>query len=153
MDKPKKKPLGERGQSLVEFAVMLVILLVLLLGIADFGRAFLIYLSLRDAAQEGAVYASICPTDVTEIQNRSLQSSTGIVDLSTDPNVSFECFYIGPGGETSCSGAPTPGYGVKVRVTYSNYQLMTPLLATFTGTDTFTMHAEATDSILRDSCP
>lgn len=48
-----------RGQSLVEFALVLPMLLVLLLGIADFGRAFAMGIALeasaRDAAEIGAL--------------------------------------------------------------------------------------------------
>lgn len=48
-----------RGQSLVEFALVLPMLLVLLLGIADFGRVFAAGIALeaaaRDAAEVGAL--------------------------------------------------------------------------------------------------
>ena len=51
----------EVGQSLTEFALILVFLLVLLAGVFDVGRAFFAYIIIRDAAQEGAVYGSIAP--------------------------------------------------------------------------------------------
>jgi Flp pilus assembly protein TadG len=44
----------ERGQSLVEFAMVLPLLLVLLFGIVDFGRAFQSWISITNAAREGA---------------------------------------------------------------------------------------------------
>jgi Flp pilus assembly protein TadG len=50
---------SRRGQSLVEFALVLPMLLVLLLGIADFGRVFNAGITLeaatRDAAEAGAL--------------------------------------------------------------------------------------------------
>jgi len=42
----------EKGQSLTEFGVSVVILLVLLAGTVDAGRAFFTYMALRDAVQE-----------------------------------------------------------------------------------------------------
>lgn len=48
---------AEGGQSLVETALMLPILLLLLVGIVDFGRAFYAYIAVTNAAREGARYA------------------------------------------------------------------------------------------------
>jgi Flp pilus assembly protein TadG len=52
---------SERGQSLVELTLTFMILLVLLGGVLDLGRALFTFVALRDAAQEGAVYGSIQP--------------------------------------------------------------------------------------------
>ena len=43
-----------RGQALVEFALVIPILLLLLLGVVDFARAWNVYEVLTDAAREGA---------------------------------------------------------------------------------------------------
>jgi Flp pilus assembly protein TadG len=45
---------NEEGQTMVEFAIVLPIFLVLLLGIIQFGIAFNNYLTLTDAARAGA---------------------------------------------------------------------------------------------------
>lgn len=45
---------GERGAAAVEFALVLPILLVLLLGIVEFGRVFNVQVSVTNAAREGA---------------------------------------------------------------------------------------------------
>jgi len=50
---------GERGQALVEFAITLPILLFLLLGIADFARAWNVYEVLTDAGREAARLAVV----------------------------------------------------------------------------------------------
>jgi len=49
---------SRRGQSLVEFALVLPMLLVLLLGIADFGRVFATGISLEAAARNAAEAAA-----------------------------------------------------------------------------------------------
>lgn len=52
---------SERGQSLVEFSLMLVMLLVILSGVFDLGRGFFSYIAIQNAAGEGALYAAINP--------------------------------------------------------------------------------------------
>lgn len=50
---------NERGQTMVEFALVLPILLVLLLGIFQFGVAFNNYITLTDAVRAGARKAAV----------------------------------------------------------------------------------------------
>jgi hypothetical protein len=49
---------SERGQSLVEFALVLPLLLVVLLGVADFGRVFTASITVEAAARNGAEAAA-----------------------------------------------------------------------------------------------
>ncbi len=53
----------ERGANLVEMAVVLPLLLMLLMGVADVGRAFYSYVTLTNAVREGARFASRFPYD------------------------------------------------------------------------------------------
>jgi hypothetical protein len=55
---PVVTPPSHRGQALVEFALVLPMLLVLLLGIADFGRVFSAAITLEAAARNGAEAAA-----------------------------------------------------------------------------------------------
>ncbi len=50
----KKKLRGERGASAVEFGLIVPILLILVLGIIEFGHAFQVQGTLSAAAREGA---------------------------------------------------------------------------------------------------
>jgi hypothetical protein len=52
-------PRLERGQGLVEFALVLPLLMILLLGIADFGRIFSAGITLEAAARDGAEAAAL----------------------------------------------------------------------------------------------
>jgi Flp pilus assembly protein TadG len=54
----RSKP-GERGAAAVEFALILPILLLLVLGLVEFGRAYNVQISLSNAAREGARYMAI----------------------------------------------------------------------------------------------
>jgi Flp pilus assembly protein TadG len=52
---------NERGQSLVELAISLTVMLLLLAGAVTFGMALFSYVAIRDAAQEGALFGSFNP--------------------------------------------------------------------------------------------
>ena len=79
MDKKSNHP--RRGQSLVEVALVLPIIVMIMLGLLDFGRAFFTLVALHDAADEGASYASIRPNDVAGIQQRAVEASTHLVTV------------------------------------------------------------------------
>jgi len=55
-----------RGQSLLEFALVLPLLLVLVLGAMDFGRMFYIKVALTNAVREGANYLAWNPEEVND---------------------------------------------------------------------------------------
>ncbi|MDO5865652.1 MULTISPECIES: TadE/TadG family type IV pilus assembly protein [Paenarthrobacter] len=54
--KPKK---NERGAVAVEMALLLPVLLLILIGVIEFGRALNVQVSLTEAAREGARYAAV----------------------------------------------------------------------------------------------
>jgi Flp pilus assembly protein TadG len=53
---------GERGQSMVEFALALPILILILSGMLDIGRVYFTFIALEEAAAEAALYLAINPT-------------------------------------------------------------------------------------------
>ncbi len=55
----------EWGQSTVELALAATLLMTLLAGTVEIGRALFTWLAMRDAAQEGAYYGSISPPSTT----------------------------------------------------------------------------------------
>jgi Flp pilus assembly protein TadG len=62
----------QRGQSMVELALVLPILLVLLMGAVEFGRIFHSYLIITNASREGARVAVLGSAD-TSINSRVSQ--------------------------------------------------------------------------------
>jgi Flp pilus assembly protein TadG len=52
----------ERGQSLVELSLLLPLLIMVAMGALDFGRVYVAYVTIVNAAREGAFYASLNPT-------------------------------------------------------------------------------------------
>jgi hypothetical protein len=104
---------SHRGQSLVEFALVLPMLLVLLLGIADFGRVFAAGISMEAAARNGAEAAAIerlrnkppVPGDPTETSYyqglHDLAARTVCHDAQLLPNTTYDA-----GPPESCPDMP-----------------------------------------------
>jgi Flp pilus assembly protein TadG len=55
---------GEKGQGLVEFALVITILFLIALGAVDLGRAFHATIVITNASREGARYLTLHPKDV-----------------------------------------------------------------------------------------
>jgi hypothetical protein len=56
---------GNRGQGLLEFALVLPFLLVVVFGVFDLGRVYFTSINLTSAAREGARYLTVYPADVS----------------------------------------------------------------------------------------
>lgn len=61
---------SERGQALMETALVLPIVLLVAVGIFEFGRAFQTWQILTNAAREGARIAVLPGTPVSDVQSR-----------------------------------------------------------------------------------
>jgi Flp pilus assembly protein TadG len=76
----------ERGASLVEFALVLPLLLMIVLGLVSAGAAYNLKITLTHAAREAARYAAILPTDgdtsawLTEVETHLVADATGALD-------------------------------------------------------------------------
>ena len=97
-----------RGQSLVEFALVLPLMVTVMLGIVDFGFVFFVRGSVENAAREGARYGSIHPSDVGGITNRVKQTVMGINTSSSDFKVDVSYPDVDP----------IPANRIRVAVTY-----------------------------------
>lgn len=133
---------SRKGQSLVEMALATALLLLLLGGVVDLGRAFFTYMALRDAAQEGAVYGAINPAATIDIQNHVVNSSDMTVYLITNEDV-----------EVDIIGEACTGNAIRVNVTYPDFQIAMPFVGTVIGRQTVAISASVTDTILSPSCP
>jgi Flp pilus assembly protein TadG len=106
--KKHKAFIKSRGQALVEFALVLPLLLLLLIGAIEFGRLFFIKIALTNAAREGAYYLSLYPDDTVNaeaaIKTELLNSG---VPLNAEGNPDIIITY------PNCS---TPGNCIRVNV-------------------------------------
>lgn len=172
MKKCEKKSKRENGQSLVEFALTITFLTMLVAGVIDLGRAFFTYIALRDAAQEGAAFASVarayqgtdmdCDEIIARVQSTS---STQIVDL-TQTDVEIQFFDVGivnldDSLANTCQSLvdmPTDnphacfGCTVVVRVSIDDFPLVTPFMGTILGRQTIAIMASIEDTVLTPEC-
>lgn len=128
---------SQKGQSLVEVALILPVLIVIMSGLLDLGRLYFAYVAVTDAAGEGAAYAAIHPDDLDGIVERAQDASRGQVVIDEDL-VEFDC--------PTCPGVQS-GHSVTVTVTYS-FTLVTPFVADMVGDGVLPLRATATAAVL-----
>ena len=78
-----------RGQSLVEFALIVGVLSLIFLGLFDLGRVYNGYIVITNCAREGARYGSMHPDDPAGIRNRAIREAdnSGIVLTADDVGI------------------------------------------------------------------
>ena len=106
---------GQRGQAMVEFALVLPLLLIVLFFVVDFGVGFTRWIAITNATREGARLAAV-GADQTEITQKVVDTSN---DVLTAADVSVG--YLDPDGDGVAIGD-----SVVVRANY-DYALITPL--------------------------
>jgi Flp pilus assembly protein TadG len=132
------KPLGQYfrllretdAAALIEFAVALPLLVVLVVGIFDFGGAFNLKQKLNNAVREGARFGAGQPTnDLTLVQPPSVSAIRFLVDsylqtakindcgLSTAPEVFVSGLTWQFTGNTGCTTTLTVSRGIPVQTT------------------------------------
>ena len=85
--KPRK---AEKGQELIEFAIILPFLLLVAFGVLDLGRIFHAAITITNAAREGARYGTFYPDDApaiiaatqAEAANSGIDLSTSVIQVS-----------------------------------------------------------------------
>ncbi len=126
----------EKGQSLVEFVLILPVLFIILAGVLDLGRLYFAYVAVTDAAAEGAAYAAIRPDDTDGIVDRAQDASRwlsendgGLVEIEPLPII-------------VALGEP-----VTVTVSYT-FTLATPFISAMVPDGVLMLRAVATEAIL-----
>ncbi len=123
----------ERGSNLVEAAIVLPVLLLLLAGVADVGRAFRAYIVLTAAAREGARYGMYFPSQQALILQR-------VIDTAAASGV-----YLVP-GQVTVTRSVIAGSQEAMRVTASH---QIPLvLGSILGRETLTVSSFAEMPVL-----
>ncbi len=116
----------QRGQSIVEMALMTPVLLLIVAGIVESGRAFLAYLQLANAAREGARAGSFLPTDSPVI---NLVARQELPDWISTDIVSVDVTCAAEGDEfDECVTTYNAKSGdqIKVEIRY-NYEPLMPI--------------------------
>jgi Flp pilus assembly protein TadG len=98
----------ERGQSVAEFALVLPLMMLILLGIVQFGMVFKQYITLTDAVREGARKAAVA----RHRADRTSYVQNAVVTSGSDLGPTFTT------GNVSVSSTWTHGEDVVVRATF-----------------------------------
>lgn len=123
------------GQSLVEFAVILPILLAMVAGAVDLGRMFYAYVTIESAAREGAFYGASRPrcdinqpgcVDPGNVTWRLTQDLSGLQGATW----TIQCHDTS--GAPRANSACAEGDSYVVGITYP-FQLVTPILSSVVG--------------------
>jgi len=125
---------GRRGQSFVEFALVLpVILLIVLLGL-DFGRAFMGYVSLQQNVRIAANFASLNPTAWDSPGSATLRQKYSDLIYNDAQGINCDMPNSGqlpaptfPGGTADGTPANSVGKPAVVEITCS-FHLLTPII-------------------------
>lgn len=97
---------AEQGISLVEMALVIPFLLLIVIGVVDFGRAYYLYNEVVGAAHAGAIYGSQFPTDTTGMQTAGTNNAPDVSGISVTASYGCECL-DGTLASASCSSAPS----------------------------------------------
>lgn len=124
---PSRQQRSSAGQDLVEYALILPLLLLLLLGIAEFALIIFSHDTIANAAREGARYGSIHPTDTGGICNRARGLTEGMDQ-----------------GALRCTVTLPPGRLVRVRIEYDYDWLTGLIMQAASGHDTLPLRSVAT---------
>lgn len=173
-DSEVSKPMKQRGQSLVELGVSLLILMLLLSGAAEFGVLFFQYVQLRDAAQEGALYGSTsipstpsgpAPTadTWTKIEQRARSASNSPVNLADPAQVDVYIYIIDKTTKAStlvwknytaqgtATSSACENNGIQVTVEYK-HRIFMPFVPQILDLQEIPLSATVVDTILSPIC-
>lgn len=136
----------EWGQALPEFALVIPVLILILMGVFDFGRAFYAYSAISNGAREGARYGVINPTSrdadgLPPYEPDTIEGRAVAQGFALDPN-EFDVDVATPTGTDQ-------GDPLTVTVRF-NFRAATPIIDVIWGGGPLTLRAEATMLI---ECP
>lgn len=133
----------EQGATLVEFAIVLPVLLLVLVACLDFARALNAYVTVANASRDGARYATVHPgvdPDAIrdEVRSRVSPLDTSALDVSATYDTGSGPVAWPTGGVPASAPIPT---AVRVRITTTyQWQATTWIVGSFfgaTGSRTF----------------
>jgi hypothetical protein len=129
-DGPNQCRRKSAGQSLAELALTLPFVLLMVLFGLDFGRVFLGWVALNNAAREAANYAAMNPTAWTLPYNLTVQAE--YTRLVRTEATSLNCTLVDPVPAPTFSSGTSIGAPAAVKLT-CGFRLITPFIGMLTG--------------------
>jgi hypothetical protein len=135
-------PARLRGQALVEFALLVPVLILILLGTVDAGRLIFAYNAVSNAAREGGRTAIVNQTP-DEVRQRAAEQATVLGIAPTDPGgcppaggpttqPTGVCFVLRSRDESASCPTPTIGCTAIVAAKWE-YRAITPIVGDLLG--------------------
>lgn len=119
-----------RGQTLAEFALVLPVLLLVMMGILDFGRVVFAYNNLSNAARDGARVAIVDQTVTSGVSAAAQKAADVATGLGVDPATDVDVVYEAPDG----SACPNHYLGCTATVTVRHeFRAITPIIGNIIG--------------------
>ena len=148
------------GQSLVEFALIVPIFLLILAGTVDLGRLFYAFIAVENAAKEGALYGSgnpICATSSSSTNCANPENAEYRISREAS-NVAFDIatpYCVDPFGVRRVATPTSPTANCKDGDTYvaavsHQFRLITPILAQVVGSG-LTLSSESRATVVNSA--
>ena len=127
MKRLRSRGRSERGQALVETAITLPILLLVSVGIFEFGRAYQTWQILTNAVREGARVAVLPNPDSGAVEARVRQyMDSGGLPNAASATVAVDATTISIGAGTAAASQVTVNYPFQFMVMQPVVRLVTP---------------------------
>jgi Flp pilus assembly protein TadG len=146
---------GARGVTIVEFALVFPLLLLLMFMTIDFGFYFFVQHTVQYATREGVRLALVGRT-INDAQGNALSREASIIQTIRDKaavavrpaDLSISIFPLGSGysdptGWQTTQNAGDPGVYMRVRTRYT-YRFLTPLVGPLVAGGSLPVQAQAT---------
>ena len=117
----------DEGSSLIELALLIPPLLLVLVGAIDFGRGYYVAIEVASAAEAGALYGSLNPTDDAGMRAAAVLDAHDVSTMTVTSSDGCECS-DGTSAIVSCSATPSCAVNVVNYVEVDTAVTYTPIL-------------------------
>jgi Flp pilus assembly protein TadG len=139
---------GDSGQDLVELALATPILLLLLLGAAEFARLAYAAIEVESAAKAGIQYGSQSATTASDTEGVQTAASNGAPDITLNPTtVTISCI-CSNGSASTCLRTDCATSHIEEILKVQTQATFDPLIYAPGLPKSFTLHGQATQKVL-----
>ncbi len=132
---------AEKGQGLVELAIVIPVLVIIVVGLLDLGRAYFSVIIINNAAREGARYLSSHRSDLGDgfsgTINAAMQEAQGTIVTLTPGDINATCrdYFVSPDvSDGKCDTGYPYSFPVSVTVQTTFNPIFWPGTFTFSRT-------------------
>lgn len=115
------------GSAILETAILMPLMIAMIVGTVDFGRAYCTAIEVASAAHAGALYGTQNPTDTAGMVSASELDAPDVSTLTPVATYGCECS-DGSSAVASCTSTPTCTYNYVNYVSVTTTATYTPLI-------------------------